>query len=242
MNIKNKSYLKGNGDAIFGATTAGETGESRFLADGTGYIADGTIRWGNGKTYINDLYIGHPMMGWHINGGAMGPNDEYVDLMPFIWSQYHDTTNNKYINLAIRPDVIECYSKATNDSGFGGGTRTVNWSIDQSGNALFASGNATFNADGSAVIGNQTTNITMSSSGTISLTGIGVSISAADQAQIGTTVKNNITGDSTFIGTVANAAGVTVKGNLNTDDISVGNGACFFKGTDNSTAETHHGV
>ena len=245
--IKNKSYLKGNGDAIFGA---GTNGESRFLADGTGYIANETISWGNGETQINDLYIGPKSAGWHMYGGML---DQYgdVDIMPFIWAQTHDTTNSKYINLAIRPDCIESYSTVVEDNGqtiqnpSGTGTntgrvRTTNWQINQYGSAIFAKGYVTFNADGSAVIGNQTTNITMSNSGTISLTGIGVSISAADQLQIGTTVKNNITGDSTFIGTIANAAGVTVKGNLNTDDLSVGNGSCFFKGDDYS-ADTDHG-
>ena len=245
--IKNKSYLKGNGDAIFGA---GTNGESRFLADGTGYIANETISWGNGETQINDLYIGPKSAGWHMYGGML---DQYgdVDIMPFIWAQTHDTTNSKYINLAIRPDCIESYSTVVEDNGqtiqnpSGTGTntgrvRTTNWQINQDGSAIFAKGYVTFNADGSAVIGNQTTNITMSNSGTISLTGIGVSISAADQLQIGTTVKNNITGDSTFIGTIANAAGVTVKGNLNTDDLSVGNGSCFFKGDDYS-ADTDHG-
>lgn len=177
LNIKNKSYLKSNGDAIFGA---GTTGESRFLANGTGYIANGTVRWSDGDTYIENLYIGDPAMGWHINGGAMGPNNEYVDLMPFIWSQYHDTTNSKYVNLAIRPDCIESYSKTTNDNGYGTGTRTVNWSIAQDGSATFAKGNIQFYPDGRASIGNSSTSIEMSDTGNVTLRGIGVSISAAD--------------------------------------------------------------
>lgn len=232
--IKNKSYLKGNGDAIFGA---GTNGESRFLADGTGYIANGTIRWRNGDTYIEDLYIGDPAMGWHINGGAMGPNNEYVDLMPFIWSQYHDTTNSKYVNLAIRPDCIESYSKTTNDSGYGTGTRTVNWSIAQDGSATFAKGNIAFNNDGSATLGNASgAHIEMSSAGSVSLHGIDVNISSANS----TTIASGIIGsaEATSILLDGQSGNVGITGKLNTQDLSVGNGACFFKGTNTALSPT----
>lgn len=57
-------------------------------------------------------------------------------------------------------------------------------------------------------------------------------------AQIGVGLSQ----DNDFVGLVATQAGVDIKGDLKTDDVSVGNGACFFKGTDNDEPEVNHGV
>ena len=56
-------------------------------------------------------------------------------------------------------------------------------------------------------------------------------------AQIGAGLSQ----DNDFVGLIATQAGVDIKGDLNTEDLSIGNGACFFKG-DNSTANTSHGA
>lgn len=56
-------------------------------------------------------------------------------------------------------------------------------------------------------------------------------------------ITAGVAGTSEFASIVADAVAgeVDITGTLNTDDVSMGNGACFFKG-DNNTANTSHGA
>ena len=75
--------------------------------------------------------------------------------------------------------------------------------------------------------------------GTLTIGGQNVVIDTVDTVQIGTTVANTLKNDSNFTGVIINSVGTQVKGKLNTDDLSVGNGSCFFKGDNNSASTSH---
>ena len=253
LNINNTTYLCKDGDVYFGVPTTQSinpdasdktnlnTGNrsSRFNKDGSGQLCGGNISWNNnGVLCVKQANIGEATANWYIK--TLGLSDSIVNNnsqselygTPVIYGR--DTSTND--ELFITPQyMFSCNSAHETDRNYD------YWRIQRDGSARFAKGNIQFYPDGRATIGNSSTSIEMSDTGNVTLRGIGVSISAADQAQIGVDVKNSITGDSTFIGTVATAAGVRVIGDLETEDVSVGNGACFFKG-DNTSASTSHGA
>ena len=249
LNINNTTYLCSDGDVYFGVPTGANnsatinpdaadktnlntgTRSSRFNKDGSGQLCGGNINWtNNGVLYVKEAHIGESNSDWLIKTLVSADNiydkDGQTRLMcPVIFAkdsisgqQYHD-------ELFITPQYIfACNSEHESDRNYDA------WRIERDGTAMFAKGHATFNADGSAVIGNQTTNITMSNSGAISLTGVEVNISSANS----TTIASGIIGTPAAVAILLDgqSGNVGITGKLNTADLSVGNGACFFKGTD----------
>ena len=97
-----------------------------------------------------------------------------------------------------------------------------------------------FDSDGSATIGNQSSNIQINAStGAVSLNGIDVNISSTNSTTIASGIMSTPAAVAILLDGQSGNIGIT--GKLNTEDLSIGNGACFFKG-DNNTANTSHGA
>ena len=226
LNINNTTYLSGNGDVKF--AQGNDKRGSIFNSDGTGSLAGGLISWENtgdlsvkGKITATSGYIGNGDNAWVI-GTVKG--------IPAIYAIDGD---NK---ISITTQYLE-----------GGLEATPSWRILRDGTATFAKGNVMFNNDGSGYIGihnnttGETKGISITSNGNVSIDGINVSINASQQTQIISSVQDNLKEDDDFknqiAGLVVTPDGTQIIGQLNTEDVSIGNGSCFFKGTDAANDE-----
>ena len=228
LNINNTTYLSGNGDVKF--AQGNDKRGSIFNSDGTGSLAGGLISWENtgdlsvkGKITATSGYIGN------------GDNAWFIGTVKGIPAIYAIDGDNK---ISITTQYLE-----------GGLEATPSWRILRDGTATFAKGNVMFNNDGSGYIGihdnttGETKGLTIDNNGNVSLTGIDVTINASGIADLTSTIKNTVTGDTEVVGVIANAAAdqVNVLGRLKTEDVEVGNGACFFKGSFESTDVPKYG-
>lgn len=253
LNINNTTYLCKDGDVYFGVPTTQSinpdasdktnlnTGNrsSRFNKDGSGQLCGGNISWNNnGVLCVKQANIGEATANWYIK--TLGLSDSIVNNnsqselygTPVIYGR--DTSTND--ELFITPQyMFSCNSAHETDRNYD------YWRIQRDGSARFAKGNIAFNNDGSATLGNASgAHIEMSSAGAVSLHGIDVNISSSNS----TTIASGIIGsaEATSILLDGQSGNVGITGKLNTQDLSVGNGSCFFRGKDNNTAETISGV
>ena len=221
LNINNTTYLSGNGDVKF-AQGANKRG-SIFKSDGTGSLAGGLISWEN----TGDLSVKGKITA---TSGQIGDGDNawFIGTVKGIPAIYAIDGDNK---ISITTQYLE-----------GGLEATPSWRILRDGTATFAKGNIVFNNDGSGYIGihNNTTGktkgISITSDGNVSIDGINVNINASQQTQIISSVQDSLKEDDDFknqiAGLVVTPDGTQIIGQLNTEDVSIGNGSCFFKGTD----------
>lgn len=253
LNINNTTYLCKDGDVYFGVPTTQSinpdasdktnlnTGNrsSRFNKDGSGQLCGGNISWNNnGVLCVKQANIGEATANWYIK--TLGLSDSIVNNnsqselygTPVIYGR--DTSTND--ELFITPQyMFSCNSAHETDRNYD------YWRIQRDGSARFAKGNITFNNDGSATLGNASgAHVEISSAGAVSLHGVDVNISSANSTTIASGIIGSEEATSILLNGTNNTIGIT--GKLNTQDLSVGNGACFFKGTDNNSAETNHGV
>lgn len=216
LNIDNYTYLYSrkqageNGPmAIFGGETSGTT---IFNADGSGQLGGGNLTWNNtgdvtvtGTINASAGQIGKGDNAWFI--GTIGPETAPI---PAIYAK-----DNDGYKIVLSTERLE-----------GGLEANPSWMILNDGTATFANGNVIFNNDGTGRIGSDETNITINENGDISLVGINITLSSEDRTQI---INDAADGAK---GLVINEVGTSIIGQLNTEDVSIGNGSCFFKGTD----------
>lgn len=222
LNINNTTYLKGDGQVLLGQETDGASG---FNTDGTGYIAGGRINWNNPDDNFELTVTGT------INAlsGQIGEGDHpwYIGAVNDIPAIYADDQDG--YKLLLTTQYLE-----------GGKTDDPSWRILKDGTATFAKGNVVFNNDGSGYIGvpvvdkdtqeptGEIDGIVINSNGNVSVAGKNVTIGSDTTTQIGSKLLD----DDNFGVVLINEYGTNILGNLNTEDISVGSGSCFFKGSD----------
>ena len=229
LNINNTTYLFGNGDVWF-AQGADKRG-SKFNHDGSGHLAGGLISWEN----TGDLNVEGKIIA---TSGEIGDGDHpwYIGAVKGVPAIYAIDEDN--YRLSLTTQYLE-----------GGKNENPSWRILRDGTATFANGNVVFNNNGSGYIGvhdnttGETKGLTISDKGDVTLEGINVTINASGIADLTSTIKNTVTGDTEVVGVIANAAAgqVNVLGRLKTEDVEVGNGACFFKGSSEATDVPKYG-
>ena len=235
LNINNTTYLSGNGDVKFAQGT--DKRGSIFNSDGTGSLAGGLISWENtgdlsvkGKITATSGYIGYISSenpGWQILS--------IKNVLPAMYSRDPSTNDT----IMITPQYIIAGKEPTDEDVT---PQNASWMIGRDGSAMFANKNVMFNNDGSGYIGihnnntGETKGISITSNGNVSIDGVNVSINASQQTQIISSVQDNLKEDDDFknqiAGLVVTPDGTQIIGQLNTEDVSIGNGSCFFKGTD----------
>ena len=230
LNINNTTYLSGNGDVKFAQGT--DKRGSIFKSDGTGSLAGGLISWEN----TGDLSVKGKITA---TSGQIGDGDNawFIGTVKGIPAIYAIDGDNK---ISITTQYLE-----------GGLEATPSWRILRDGTATFAKGNIVFNNDGSGYIGihnnttGETKGISITSNGNVSIDGVNVNINASQQTQIISSVQDNLKEDDDFknqiAGLVVTPDGTQIIGQLNTEDVSIGNGSCFFKGTDTANDEYGYG-
>lgn len=220
LNINNTTYLSGNGDVKF-AQGADKRG-SIFNSDGTGSLAGGLISWEN----TGDLSVKGKITA---TSGQIGDGDNawFIGTVKGIPAIYAIDGDNK---ISITTQYLE-----------GGLEATPSWRILRDGTATFAKGNIVFNNDGSGYIGihnnitGETKGISITSNGNVSIDGVNVSINASQQTQIISSVQDNLKEDDDFknqiAGLVVTPDGTQIIGQLNIQDVYIGDKSCFFDGT-----------
>lgn len=253
LNINNTTYLCSDGDVYMGVPNGQNinpdaadksalntgSGSSRFNHDGSGQLCGGNISWNNnGVLCVKQANIGEATANWYIK--TLGLSDSIVNNSsqselygtPVIYGR--DTSTND--ELFITPQyMFSCNSAHETDRNYD------YWRIQRDGSARFAKGNIAFNNDGSATLGNASgAHIEMSSAGAVSLHGIDVNISSSNSTTIASGIIGSAEATSILLNGTNNTIGIT--GKLNTQDLSVGNGSCFFKGTSTALSPaTLHG-
>lgn len=176
--------------------------------------------------YLKSAYIGDPGSTWTI---------KTVNSLPVIYSKDTSGGTNNNQELYITPQYLRSCNSTTSSN-----PNKDDWRISRDGSAIFAGGRAQFLANGDFNVGGDGTTQTTSGvtdgrihfdagTGTLQISGQNVTIDGTVQSAI----TAGIAGSQQFASIVANAVAgeVNVTGTLNTDDVSMGNGACFFKGT-----------
>ena len=233
LNINNTTYLSGNGDVKFAQGT--DKRGSIFNSDGTGSLAGGLISWENtgdlsvkGKITATSGYIGYISSenpGWQILS--------IKNVLPAMYSRDPSTNDT----IMITPQYIIAGKEPTDEDVT---PQNASWMIGRDGSAMFANKNVMFNNDGSGYIGvpvvdediqeptGQIDGIVINSNGNVSIAGKNVTIGSDTTTQIGSKLLD----DDSFGVILINEYGTNILGNLNTEDISIGSGSCFFKGSD----------
>lgn len=238
LNINNTTYLCSDGDVYMGVpndsginpdasdktnlNTGG--GSSRFNNDGSGQLAGGNIHWSsNGSMWIKDAYIGNSNV-WHI-----GQNSNSGSV-PFI--EANDDTTHR--NLIITPTTLYVLNTDNQDDH----EDEKIWEINRGGDAHFAYNNAYFAPNGDFRLGYpKSTSGTQNGGGIFYKEEDGTLQIYGPKVKLASDVQLELQNGSNAI--ALNQLGTNITGSLNTEDLSVGNGACFFKGDDNSESTSH---
>lgn len=250
LNINNTTYLCSDGDVYMGVpnnsginpdasdktnlNTGG--GSSRFNHDGSGQLAGGNIRWSNnGSMWIKDAYIGNSNV-WHIGQNQASGSVPFIEA----WD-YNETTNSgSAMDLIITPLSLSAKlwtPFASNNPDHG----KEYWKINRDGTAQFAQNNAYFDSNGNFKLGADTPQsgnqvngriAYSASNGTLQISGSKVKIDAGAQLELGSGMQS----------IAINQLGASVNGPLNTADVYIGGGKCFFKGDNAEIASGVNGV
>ena len=244
LNINNTTYLNTDGSVFFGVpnstaianpstssvlptATGGVKKSSRFNTDGSGELCGGNINWdNNGRLYVKEAYIGDGNV-WKI---------ETRNNLPIIYSK---DSVSPYQELYITPEFIRSCQYANRDN-----YDLDEWRIERNGTAYFAKNNAIFRTDGGFKLGGSGTHEIDgedlidgkidydASDGQLTISGENINITANAATQIGTALSDI---------TISND-GVGINGTLSTKDVSIGDGAAFFKGTNTALSSAVSGV